>query len=117
MARCLKLLLFFPVVPTGYPQNIEVTNVTTTMIDLQWNPPLTHEQNGVITGYKIKVQKIETNSNWTTLTTESRTVSITQLEAHTVYMIVIAATTLPGGGPYSPILTALTQEDGEGISY
>ncbi len=87
------------------------------MIDLQWNPPLTHEQNGVITGYKIKVQKIETNSNWTTLTTESRTVSITQLEAHTVYMIVIAATTLPGGGPYSPILTALTQEDGEGISY
>lgn len=44
----------FPDVPSGAPQNIVVESTKPRIVRVQWNPPLSEQRNGIITGYKIR---------------------------------------------------------------
>jgi len=42
----------------GDPQDVKVTPINSTTIHVEWKPPKTKEQNGVIRGYHIHVQEV-----------------------------------------------------------
>ena len=104
---------FIHTVPTGYPLDILTTEVNSTKVGLAWKPPPLEQRNGDIIGYRLSFWETTSNSNWTTFTTESAATVIDDLDPHTEYTIVVAASTAVGTGPYSPSLTVRTLEDGE----
>lgn len=42
----------------GDPQDVKVTPINSTAIHVEWKPPKSKEQNGVIRGYHIHVQEV-----------------------------------------------------------
>ncbi len=99
--------------PTGYPQHITVANISITTMDVNWDPLHLHEQNGEIIRYEIYLWETGSNSNWTIVAINSRSAHISNLDAHTLYTVLIAAATNLGRGPYSPALIVQTLEGGE----
>ena len=102
--------LFF-LVPTGPPQNISGFVISSTKIQLSWEPPVSELQNGPVQSYTITV--FETNTNLTTQ--EHRdflhsTIILTGLHPNYQYDLSVAAYTV-GLGP-SASLTLTTLEDG-----
>ena len=43
----------------GDPQNVAVVTVNSTAVRVEWKPPVEKEQFGVIRGYQIHVQEID----------------------------------------------------------
>ena len=99
--------------PTGFPLDILTTEVNSTKLGLAWKPPSLEQRNGEIIGYRLSIRETTSNSNWTSFTTQSTATVIDDLDPHTVYTIVVAASTAVGTGPYSPSLTVRTLEDGK----
>lgn len=96
-------------VPSGYPQNVGYTLLSSRALILHWDPPHNEEQNGIIVNYTISQSPLnvmyEVDSNSTSLT-------LHQLSPYTPYIWVIAASTRVGRGPFSTTLNVLTPEDG-----
>lgn len=42
----------------GDPQDVKVSTINSTTIHVEWKPPKTKDQNGVIRGYHVHVQEI-----------------------------------------------------------
>ena len=105
------LLKFFFTVPTGFPRNIEAVFLTSTSIVLHWDPPLPDEQNGVITHYSFNLTSADMRETYQSILNAS-TVEMDNLSPFTIYLCVIAAGTNIGTGPFSPVYTLQTLEDG-----
>ena len=101
----------FPV-PTGFPQSINIQNVSTNSIGINWQPPPLPEQNGVIIGYVVNVTSLESGSI-RQLTTQSAYLFVQNLDPFTVYSCYIAARTSVGVGPFSTVITVQTMEAGK----
>ena len=83
-------------------------------VNLFWNPVAPDEQNGIITGYVLSVNSGETfDISVLNLTLQT---SVDALTPYSTYIISIAATTSVGIGPFSPVTTVNTPEDGKGDS-
>ena len=59
MCHYFVLLLASPE-PSGTPNTIQITILSSTSIEVQWQPPDFHDQNGIITGYTVILTNIET---------------------------------------------------------
>ncbi|GFS82587.1 neogenin [Trichonephila clavipes] len=86
-------------------------NTTTTYyksIIIRWEPPSEEFQNGIITGYKIRVKK--KNGNGETFTTDGnrRLYALVELEKGVQYMVKIAALSVNGSGPFTDWKTVET---------
>ena len=99
------------VVPSGPPQNVEGSALSSHYIFLTWDPPLFEEQNGVITGYTINVMLNETEESFELLSdTESITADL--FRPFSNYIFKIAGQTAVGVGTFSYPITVMTLEDG-----
>lgn len=80
---------------------------------MHWEPPPIDQQNGVIIGYTVNVTEI--GGQLLSFDTTDEILSINGLSPHTLYEIVISARTSSGAGPFSPIISVQTHEEGEYI--
>ena len=88
-----------------------VGNITSTTVYLLWQPPLSEDQNGVITGYTLNVTSLETGET-EELFTESTAYMLGPVNPHTLYAAAVAAQTNAGRGPFSAVISVQTLEDG-----
>lgn len=99
------------VVPSGYPQNFLILPTTSRSVDLQWDPPLIADQNGIITVYTI-MQTVVATGDSIEYVTNNTNMTLTDLTPHTTYAWAIAASTSVGRGPYSTTVNVIMPEDG-----
>ncbi|XP_026300843.1 tyrosine-protein phosphatase Lar isoform X11 [Apis mellifera] len=100
----------------GDPQDVKVTPINSTAIHVEWKPPKSKEQNGVIRGYHIHVQEVREEmfsyvfQGKDLLNEPIRRdvhegvleVNITGLQPDTRYSVQVAALTRKGDGDRSP---------------
>nr|XP_029530392.1 receptor-type tyrosine-protein phosphatase S-like isoform X31 [Oncorhynchus nerka] len=98
-------------VPSGFPQSIAAEGGTTTTIQVNWNPLLLAERNGIIVKYALQHKDINSPRSPSELfiTAPESTVTLNGLKADTTYDIKMCAFTSKGSGPYSPSVQFRTQ--------
>ena len=101
-------------VPTGYPQDITIIDVTSTTLTLTWHPPLFEETNGLIRYYVVKVFEVETGLT-SILTSNVTSIHTRNLHPYYRYVCNVAAYTI-GIGPYSDGVTVQLAEEGSYIA-
>jgi receptor-type tyrosine-protein phosphatase Q len=100
-----------PTAPTSPPLNISVTVVSSVAISVTWDPPLVHNQNGIIISYIIQLYDIVTGQ--TTLYEREGHHSqlvIDTLHPYYVYAVSMAAETVDLG-PFSTSQSIQTFQD------
>ena len=100
-----------PLAPSGPPLYLTHGPVLSRSIRLAWNPPSTTLRNGNITGYTVSVKDTETNET-RELSTDGNSLTVTNLTPYVGYIFSVAANTTVGQGPFTPILSITTAEDG-----
>ena len=101
------------VVPFGSPVNLTTTAVSSTHIELVWEPPTLTERNGIIRQYIVIVSIQEESISITTMDTHA---SVPSLRPFTSYHISVAAVTI-GAGPESESISVQTLSDGKCIQF
>ncbi|CAI8037191.1 Phosphatidylinositol phosphatase PTPRQ [Geodia barretti] len=104
-------------VPSHEPLSLEVTNVTSTSIQLQWEPPPSIHHNGVIRSYAVRCfvpetkEIVERNSNIPEIT-------ISELHPFYTYSCNVSASTPVGPGPFTdPVVIKTLQDAPSGHPY
>ncbi|XP_047487273.1 LOW QUALITY PROTEIN: neogenin-like [Penaeus chinensis] len=100
----------FSDVPTREPQNVTVEAASSRSLILRWEPPPPQDQNGVITGYKIRYKERGKAGSTKTKTTDGnrRLFALTDLKRSTQYSIKLSALTVNGSGPSTHWIPAET---------
>ena len=98
-------------VPTGYPQGFQVQPVTSRAVVAQWEPPFISDRNGVILNYTVRWSLAATGAV-NEHTTAATNITVSDLNPHTTYVWIIAASTSIGTGPYSTAVNVLMPEEG-----
>ncbi|XP_030679550.1 receptor-type tyrosine-protein phosphatase F isoform X12 [Nomascus leucogenys] len=93
--------------PSGFPQNLRVTGLTTSTTELAWDPPVLAERNGRITSYTVVFRDINSQEELQNVTTDTR-FTLTGLKPDTTYDIKVRAWTSKGSGPLSPSIQSRT---------
>lgn len=70
-------------------------------ITVRWQPPPPEEQNGQITGYKIRYRKQKKHVQVETTPGNVRHFELRNLEKKSLYQVKIAAMTVNGTGPFT----------------
>ncbi len=98
-----SFLVWSPSVPTAAPLNISVHPINETSAFMYWMPPPLEHHNGLLRGYSLVVNELETG---TVLEREAENSSLllTSLHPFNTYRFVIAAKTI-GLGPFSRPVT------------
>ena len=98
------------------PNNVMATNISSTNIEVSWDPVPAIDQNGDITQYEVEYNQTTFNEvsmyNTTTVNSTILMVDLTGLEEYVVYSIRVRAYTSVGAGPYSDVVMERTQQDG-----
>ena len=95
-----------------------MTDIILQSIVVRWQPPPVEDQNGKITGYKIRYKK-KGNRKGSTVTTDGNknVYTLTELRKDTLYQVRISAQTVNGSGPPTDWLYKKTfEEDLDGMS-
>ena len=102
-------------VPTSPPVNLSLVTSTSTSVTLSWAPPLTQDQNGVITGYSLQIfiQQPSGTSLLRETNVSSNGSTVDSLHPYTTYLFKVAAMTVVGRGPYSYSVSITTQSAGK----
>ncbi|XP_067118377.1 tyrosine-protein phosphatase Lar-like isoform X6 [Centruroides vittatus] len=98
--------------PSAPPQNVIGSTIDSSTLRISWQPPPRDKQNGIITYYKIKYQKVGSKkfAIEVSLNPDERFYVIHGLEKWTEYQIWVLAGTSKGDGPLSPPLILRTDE-------
>ncbi|XP_017558685.1 protein sidekick-1 isoform X3 [Pygocentrus nattereri] len=90
--------------PSVAPQNIQVNTISSTQLEVQWEPPPVETQNGIIQGYKIYYWEMD-NQNETEkvkiLFLPETSMRLKNLTSYTYYMVKLSAFNAAGDGPLS----------------
>uniref|UniRef100_A0A8C2DYE7 Sidekick cell adhesion molecule 1a n=1 Tax=Cyprinus carpio TaxID=7962 RepID=A0A8C2DYE7_CYPCA len=90
--------------PSVAPQNIQINTLSSTQLELQWEPPPAETQNGIIQGYKILYWEMD-NQNETErvkiLFRPETNMRLKNLTSFTYYMVKLSAFNAAGDGPFS----------------
>ena len=97
-------------VPASVPMNIESSTVTSTMVEISWDPLPSEDENGIVRHYLINVTEIQTGKTFQTTSSDESTM-LSNLHPAYEYTFRIAAYTI-GSGSYSTVFTITTLEDG-----
>lgn len=98
--------------PSGAPDSVSATTLSSTTVLLTWNPPSPDLQNGIITTYFVNITELETGMASQLIVAGATQLLIDTLHPYYVYNFYISAATAIGRGPYSPIFSIQTPEDG-----
>lgn len=102
---------YFPSVPSGAPQSVSIVPSSTTLT-LTIEEPLPEHQNGIITGYLVRVTRAS-NGNRQEQSSTDASVTVSSLTPYTQYFVNIAASTVNGTGPFGESYEVTTLEAGE----
>ena len=92
---------------------IQSTIVNPTTILMTWQPPPSEHQNGIITAYVVNVYLGDNSTIVQQYTTSSLSVTLLGLYPFSTYVVVFAAETGVGSGPFSSGFRIYTPEDGK----
>ena len=99
-------------VPAASPHTIQSGTVSSTAVLLTWQPPPPEHQNGIITAYIVHVLLENSHTIFQQYATSSLRVALVGLHPFSTYVVVVAAETGVGRGPFSSGFTIRTPEDG-----
>lgn len=106
--------------PSGQPQQVTLTAVTSTSIKVSWGPLPADDRNGIIKGYKVNYQSLPNGDielefvNITSQNQDEGEEKILQnLNEFTNYSISVLAFTEIGDGPPSVAKVKQTLQDGK----
>ena len=109
MSIYLSTFIIIPPAPSAAPTSFNITDdITATTITVQWGPVDCSEQNGVITGYRVQYEVVDSGNVQNMTVDSGDNVTISSLVPSTSYSIQVAAETSEGIGPYTDSLTART---------
>ena len=97
-----------PPAPSAAPTNVDVSEVTSSNITVQWGAVPCIHRNGDITGYSVQYG-VEGSESTQTMTVSGASVNITGLVESTTYTIEVAAVNNVGIGVYSEPLIITAQ--------
>ena len=92
--------------PSGPPENVTEVWVSSSSLWLEWRPPSEDERNGVITGYRLLLER--EGGQEVRVHTPNTHYNFTGLQQSTTYYYAIAAETSEGTGPFSNRTSVLT---------
>ncbi|XP_021078405.1 protein sidekick-1 [Mus pahari] len=90
--------------PAMAPQNVQVTPLTASQLEVTWDPPPPESQNGNIQGYKVYYWEADSRNEtekMKVLFLPEPVVKIKDLTSHTKYLVSISAFNAAGDGPKS----------------
>ncbi|XP_030874579.1 protein sidekick-1 [Leptonychotes weddellii] len=90
--------------PAMAPQNIQVTPLTASQLEVTWDPPPPESQNGNIQGYKVYYWEADSQNEtekMKVLFLPETVVKLKNLTSHTQYLVRISAFNAAGDGPQS----------------
>ncbi|XP_034525634.1 protein sidekick-1 isoform X5 [Ailuropoda melanoleuca] len=90
--------------PAMAPQNIQVTPLTASQLEVTWDPPPPESQNGNIQGYKVYYWEAGSQNEtekMKVLFLPETVVKLKNLTSHTQYLVSISAFNAAGDGPQS----------------
>ncbi|XP_028833276.1 receptor-type tyrosine-protein phosphatase delta-like isoform X4 [Denticeps clupeoides] len=98
-------------VPNGYPRNLQAAVVNSTAVSLTWEHVALNEQNGAVVRYSVCYQgnRSAGNNSERCVSVLERSVSLTGLQADSVYDVRVCAYTSKGPGPFSPSVQVKTE--------
>ena len=105
----LSLFLSLRLVPSMPPVDFKAYNLTSeAFINVSWSPVPSNHINGILLGYSLKYQRVQTSERQVsgvdehTLTLRPTDLSVSlHVEAYSIYKIGVAAFTRKGMGPYT----------------
>ena len=104
--------------PSGPPQLVSISDVTSTSINVSWGPLHADDRNGIILGYKLNYRALPNGGIATEFLNisskqqdEGGTKTLQTLNEFTNYSIDVLAFTIIGDGPPSVPRFLRTQED------
>ena len=105
----LSLFLSLRLVPSMPPVDFKAYNLTSeAFINVSWSPVPSNHINGILPGYSLKYQRVQTSERQVsgvdehTLTLRPTDLSVSlHVEAYSIYKIGVAAYTRKGMGPYT----------------
>ena len=106
--------LLFGSAPSSPPQSLTGFGLSSSLISLQWRPPVAIDINGVITKYVVEIEEVYTGRTYS-LFTENTHVNVGPLHAYYIYECSVAAHTI-ATGVFSAFINVTTKEAGMGNS-
>ena len=110
MSHCL------PIVPSGVPRDLVAVVISSSAVNLSWQPLLPEQKNGRIIQYVVNVTSVETGEGFELVSMLNR-LTVNSLHPHWTYIFTISGETSVGVGPPSLAVTATALEDGKVILY
>ncbi len=101
--------------PSGTPQSVMVTNLSSTEIQVSWEAVQAIDQNGIVVVYEIRYEPLETFDGQLMtkyINTSALNIVLSDLQEFVEYNISVRAHTTVGGGPFSLDVSQKTPEDG-----
>ncbi|XP_055627636.1 cell adhesion molecule Dscam2 isoform X10 [Toxorhynchites rutilus septentrionalis] len=102
-------------VPSKPPEDIRCAALTSTSIQVSWQPPQAHHTNGLLQGYKVFYESASeesiSNGDMETRKTTALTILLSSLRKFSNYSVQVLAYTRMGDGVISPPAFCQTEED------
>ena len=103
--------MYFFLVPTSPPADININPLSATSFNLSWNDVPKDKQHATITGYIIFYRKkLQSSAPYNTYATPNNSVVLIGLDPGTEYIFRLLAYTSSGNGVASELLTKFTLE-------
>ncbi len=103
--------------PSGYPQGVRASVVSSTEILISWDEVEVGERNGLITQYEVEYSQSEfteiSEVQMVFVEAPNMEVNLAALKENLEYSVSIRAYTVVGEGPFSPAVTNTTLQDGK----
>ena len=106
--NCFCLFIIAPISP---PTNVISNGITSTTLNISWNPLQPEDENGIVRSYIINVTVADNGLNFE-VTAYTNSAFLNDLHPYYTYMVSIAAFTVELG-PFSIITSYKTNEDGK----
>ena len=104
------IVYFISTVPSGSPQDVGGSALSSSSLLLTWQPPLDDQLNGILTSYIVNVTETETGNQFQ-IVTDGTSYVLHNLHPFYRYTVIVAAVTI-GKGPFSAILSLQMPQDG-----
>ena len=92
---------------------MQVTYVGRREATISWQPPTFQDRNGIIVYYQLIVSQSQFQIPNITVNANTTSHTLTNLEEHIEYTVVVAAATRIGVGPFSSVVNFTTLQDGK----